>query len=332
MTASGTPWIRCATSRFWINFGTAAPPGISGTQSRLPDLTYRSKTLSTKPLTLRRIWNAFDRRRRIAAAYIDAALRRACDRRGGGVAEARYIDRRYLPFSGRGCFRVTFLGKPLLTPWLPMLRVQLRAFFVLDEYLFDLPPDPVIVDAGANLGVSTLYFAHQYRPRALVAIEADPDMYRDYLVPNMQAQNVQAELLNKALWKEPGMVHFSLTGVDDGSVTDTGEIGVEAVTLEQLADQYGYLDLVKLSIEGAELEIIPSSRALDRIGNLYILIVVKSGFEKNPEPVLQALTRAGFQYFLRATPADLHASPAAVFARHEGVAYFLHILARRPRA
>ncbi|HKU65863.1 MAG TPA: FkbM family methyltransferase [Rhizomicrobium sp.] len=195
--------------------------------------------------------------------------------------------------------------------------------------MFDLPPNPVIIDAGANLGVSTLYFARQYKPRTLVAIEADPEMYRNYLVPNMQAQDIQAELLNKALWKEPGTVNFSLTGADDGSIARHGEISVESVTLEQLAEQYGHLDLVKLSIEGAEMEIIPSSQALSWIGNLYILIVIKAGTTKNPEPILQALTRAGFQYFLRATTAELHASPAAVFARPEGVAYFLHILARK---
>lgn len=291
----------------------------------------RSRTLSTKPLTLRRIWHGLDRRRRVATAYFSAVLTHAREG-GGGAADARYIDKRYLPFGEKGRFSVTFLGKPLLTPWLPMLRVQLRAFFVLDEYLFDLPPNPVIVDAGANLGVSTLYFAHQYRPRSLVAIEADPEMFKEFLVPNLKAHDVEAKMLNKALWKVPGTVHFSLTGVDDGSVAAGGDIAIEAITLEQLADQYGYLDLVKLSIEGAELEIIPSSQALDRIGNLYILVVVKVGFEKNPEALLQALTRAGFQYFLRASTAELHASPAAVFARREGVAYFLHILARRPNS
>ena len=83
------------------------------------------------------------------------------------IAQVKFIDDYYKLDGRRGNYKIKFrIDKKtkgiLRTPWLPMLRVQLRSFFLLEEYLFDLKKDPVIIDAGANIGIGSIYFSKIY--------------------------------------------------------------------------------------------------------------------------------------------------------------------------
>lgn len=114
---------------------------------------------------------------------------------------------------------------------------------------------PLIIDAGANIGVSSLFFALSYPSALIVAIEPEQGNY-DLLCRNVEGLNVVC--LKAALASESG----SMTIVDPG----TGHWGyrteyvpdgdIPCLTMAALYRQYAadrtVPFIVKLDIEGAE--------------------------------------------------------------------------------
>lgn len=117
-----------------------------------------------------------------------------------------------------------------------------------------------IVDAGANNGFSTVWFAERYPEAAIHAIEPAQENFRQLERNTSGFRNVRRTL--GALWHKPGRValsnpearHFSF------QVTDArpAEEGVPAVTPEDLFRDTpdGRIDLLKIDIEGAERDLL----------------------------------------------------------------------------
>jgi FkbM family methyltransferase len=147
---------------------------------------------------------------------------------------------------------------------------------LLSQYEWKLPKRPsVIVDAGANIGLASIFFANRYPGAKIISIEPAPSNLK-LLCKNM-AQYPNNAIVAGALWKENSRV----TIVDPGG----GEWGfqveedrpadgnVMALTLDRLMDQFGidYVDLLKVDIEGAEKEVFESSSQwIDRVGAIAI--------------------------------------------------------------
>ena len=138
----------------------------------------------------------------------------------------------------------------------------LKKVFVYGDYRlpFDQFP-PLIVDAGANIGMATLYFAHQYPLAQIVAIEPEPSNF-EMLQRNCSGlPNVI--LLQGALWSSNSPLEIEDLTVEAWmfKVTEqTGEhgaVGVAAITILDILKRVGaqHIDLLKLDIEGAELKL-----------------------------------------------------------------------------
>lgn len=75
------------------------------------------------------------------------------------AVQSRLIDKGLRHHGTHGEYSVPFLRRKLVTPWLPMLRVQLRAMFVEHDYLFrtsDASHEAgrgTVIDLGSNLGL-----------------------------------------------------------------------------------------------------------------------------------------------------------------------------------
>ncbi len=130
--------------------------------------------------------------------------------------------------------------------------------FFAEEYNITLKESPsFIIDCGANIGLSAVYFANKYPLAKIVAIEPDKGNFQ-YLLRNTKPyQNVVC--LNKAIWNKEAQMDI----VDPGSgnwglqtvVTHTAsEHSIAAVTLEQVMKEnnFSHIDLLKIDIEGAE--------------------------------------------------------------------------------
>lgn len=78
-------------------------------------------------------------------------------------------------------------------------------------------PDPLIIDGGAYVGFSVLWFKHAYPSARLLAFECDPDILQ-VLKSNLELNRVRdVEIVERALAGDEQGRSFQSTGADSGS-------------------------------------------------------------------------------------------------------------------
>lgn len=115
---------------------------------------------------------------------------------------------------------------------------------------------PLIVDAGANVGYSSLFFADTYADAHVIALEPDPPTF-EVLQSNVRGRsNIEAHPY--ALWSDDGGVDLEDGGQKSWStrVNGNGPRKIPSRTLEQVVGSVpnGRLLIAKIDIEGAERE------------------------------------------------------------------------------
>ncbi|HEX3969467.1 MAG TPA: FkbM family methyltransferase [Edaphobacter sp.] len=152
-----------------------------------------------------------------------------------------------------------------------------------NEYKFDVNRDPeFIVDAGANIGLASVYFANQFPNARILAIEPEKENF-EVLLKNVEPYpNVQPVL--GALWSERAEVEvvdrglgnwgFMIESSPNGQVSpSSGQQKVEGMTVDMILDRYNVqeISILKMDIEGAELEVFRNSSSwINRVDSLII--------------------------------------------------------------
>ena len=117
---------------------------------------------------------------------------------------------------------------------------------------------PLIIDAGANIGISAAFFALTFPTALIVAIEPEAGNF-DLLVKNTQGLDVRC--LKAALSAESGEAAVVDTGGGAWAFrTEKSQAGdIPCVTMDALYDEYGDADLypflAKIDIEGGEQDV-----------------------------------------------------------------------------
>ena len=138
---------------------------------------------------------------------------------------------------------------------------------VLGDQVYDVPPgvlrnEPkVIVDLGANIGLSTLAFAGKYPTARIVCVEPHPENAK-LLRNNVSCLGDRVQVIEAAIADRPGNLRLALAPENyNASLVRQSDQGVEvrAVTMEQVMAEFGFdhIDLLKMDIEGAERLILP---------------------------------------------------------------------------
>lgn len=130
---------------------------------------------------------------------------------------------------------------------------------------------PVIVDAGANIGTSALWFASEYPRAAIVAIEPEPETV-DVLRKNL-AGRLNMTILAAAIGARPGTVTLRRFGHSFGTRTERTDQGCPVVTIQEAVDHVpnGALLIVKVDIEGFEDDLF--SENLDWIDDAFAVFI-----------------------------------------------------------
>jgi FkbM family methyltransferase len=126
-----------------------------------------------------------------------------------------------------------------------------------------------IIDAGANVGYASVYFANRYPDAKIIAIEPEAGNFHMLLQNCQSYPNIIP--LQAALWWHDGEIN--LTPEPDSSAqnqwgfrTSEGR-GTPAICMGSLMSKFGFshIDLLKIDIEGAEKEVFESANWLDSI-------------------------------------------------------------------
>ncbi len=171
------------------------------------------------------------------------------------------------------------------------LRLRTSDIEVFSEILLDsqyalaYPINPrIIVDAGANIGLASVWYANQYPQARILAIEpekANYEMLRKNTVPYSNITPVRA-----ALWKADCELRlsesrdgvwdfwgFQVTQSEDQRVSKANGCSVLGITVNTLMENngIGYIDLLKVDVEGAEKELFENSATwIDHVGGIAI--------------------------------------------------------------
>lgn len=154
------------------------------------------------------------------------------------------------------------------------LRLNTTDFSIYDQMFkhleYDIPilaSPRIIVDAGANIGLSALYFANRFPEALIYAIEPDASNF-DLMCRNI-AKHDRIIPIHAALWFEnteldlfcppPGRAGTQKDGFQTlpASASGATTTRVRAISLSTIMEDYelDHINLLKIDIEGSEREL-----------------------------------------------------------------------------
>ncbi len=217
--------------------------------------------------------------------------------------KAREIDRlsrlpRYVPASSDLLGpRVRLLDSSFLDNY--------REIFEKEIYKFQTDNlEPYILDCGANVGLSIIYFKRLYPKAVVIGFEPDPNIFAA-LSENIRSFDLKnVTLVPKAVWSEETRLRFYPEGGNSSRIAtsedDKNIIEVQTTSLRPFINRR--VDFLKIDIEGAEAEVMDSCK--DLLHLVDSIFIEYHSFEKKPQrlnDILTFLSNAGFRYYLQHT-------------------------------
>jgi FkbM family methyltransferase len=170
--------------------------------------------------------------------------------------------------------------------------------FAEQEYRFEtLKPPKVIIDAGANIGLASVFFANAFPEATVIAVEPEEtnfSLLKRNVAPYPRIIPVQA-----ALWCDNVLINLVSPCINvewnkwGFQAEDAGEKSgnqmcaqVQGMTVDIIMRDHGidFIDVLKIDIEGAEKEVFAdASRWIDKVGGVIIELHEnwKSGSNRN---------------------------------------------------
>ena len=196
-------------------------------------------------------------------------------------------------------FRTDILGPALSAPDSLSFVNAYQAIFKEKIYEFrPSTPKPLIIDGGANIGLSVLFFKRSYPDCRVIAFEPDPKIFA-YLEKNLSgAARDNVQLVPKALWDSERQLHFDSEGSDAGRIASNdrpkGDLVVSAVRLRNYLTEK--IDLLKLDVEGAELVILEDCKeSLVEVKNIFVEYHSRQDRKQEIARLFGILEGAGFR-------------------------------------
>ncbi len=147
--------------------------------------------------------------------------------------------------------------------------------FIDEEYTLGLPSTAdVIVDAGAYIGLTPIFYAKTFPQARIFAIEAERSNFQLMLKNVRSYPNITP--IHAALWGSEGYISIAdpLPGASGKwGFTVSGKPGdVRAITILSLMRDFGidHIDLLKIDIEGSEKEVFKACDWQERLDSIVI--------------------------------------------------------------
>lgn len=204
---------------------------------------------------------------------------------------------RYLPG------QVKLFGKPFRYTDARSMVFTVDHVFNRGVYAFDTDkPNPLILDAGANIGVSLLYFKKRFPDAKVICFEPDRRVF-SALETNVKTFGLtHCELHRAALWSQESVIEFCSEGADAGAVNEVGGSGmselVRALELQPFLEGQ-VVDFLKMDIEGSEVEVLKAcADGLKNVQRIFIEYHSFEGRDQRLAELFEILENAGFRLHL----------------------------------
>lgn len=130
-----------------------------------------------------------------------------------------------------------------------------------------------IIDGGANCGLAALYFACRFPDAKVLAIEPDP---KNCEMCSRNTSGLNDEIVQSAIWSSSTFLKIENPNVESWSFRCVEASGTDPHAFEA-RDMNAFLvgdycDLLKLDVEGAELEIFRNPTWLDQVSCIIVEI------------------------------------------------------------
>lgn len=131
--------------------------------------------------------------------------------------------------------------------------------FALNGYTFDIDLVPkVIVDCGANIGLTSIYYSNKYPQAKIIAIEPEKSNYETMVKNTCNYPNITC--INKGVWKKTCMLEIIDENVSNWEFMvreSNSKTGISALSIPDLIKEFkiSQIDILKMDIEGSEKEV-----------------------------------------------------------------------------
>ena len=210
---------------------------------------------------------------------------------------------------------------------------QYEAIFERELYRF-VPrrENPVILDCGANVGLLSIYWKRRHPSARIIAFEPDPEVVKVLSANLAAAECTDVQVIPRAVWTEEGELEFWSEGSDGGRLlwdaSDSRPPSCRVPTVRLRDSLSGAIDMLKLDIEGAEVEVlVDCADRLEQVDHVFVEYHSFHAREQRLDELLQILRRAGFR--TQILPEVASRQPFVGRPEHLGMDLQLNIFAYR---
>ncbi len=217
-----------------------------------------------------------------------------------GITKAGITALKHLP--KKDIYHWNFLSKQIAFYDKEEFIHSLKEIFADEIYKIQLPDNALIIDCGANMGMSVIYFKRLNPNVRIIAYEPDEKNFL-LLAENVKSFDLKnIELKKEAVWIEDTFISFSNEGTMSSKIVDKPETAsstkIKAARLKDSISEKTVL--LKLDIEGAEYSVIKDiQEKLFLIENIFL--EYHGTFEQNNQlaEILTILTNNNFKYYIK---------------------------------
>ena len=170
--------------------------------------------------------------------------------------------------------------------------------FLFDDYKIKFKIDPkFIIDAGAHIGMASLYFANRFPDAQIICLEPEAENF------NLLSRNTQhlpnITPLNTALWEYSGKVYLDNPRANTWAFRVSekhSEVAVSTLDIESILNQYqqAKVDILKIDIEGSEKTLFENNPSwTDRVD--YIVIETHDHIQPGATSSIEAAVASDMQ-------------------------------------
>ncbi len=183
----------------------------------------------------------------------------------------------------------------------PELLHALQEIFVDNIYKQDLKPNPVIIDCGANIGMSVIYLKRRFPQAEIIAFEPDEKNF-ELLAKNVASFGYSDVTIRKeAVWNENTTLLFSNDSSMSSKIQSENTITSKEVIATRLKDFLNRpVDFLKIDIEGAEYTVLKDiADDLPMVNNMFL--EYHGDFNQNDEllHIIGIIKAAGFNFYIK---------------------------------